>query len=310
MKPKQTWTLLVGLLLVVGCGGKPEEEETADSKSDEAGQTAQGESNADDANDVIVAGEGDFNIKMPLAAPREGLPDPDRLPPMKLRLMADNTGRLASIRLNERLFDNWAAVRNQIVTILGNDRGPSSRQETTELEISCDYNLRYEHVINAITAVSGYVDENGWLVMLIEKIRFSPPKKMPPPPSDAQPGGPEDPREGDSARPAETDHDQKVNLRESELAKPPVTPYEEPIVLQVTKSGDVILHGEKLPMEAMPRRMRQERQHLQSKGVSLGDTTVIIRADSDCPTGKIQELIRICQEQQFERFALRAKNPT
>lgn len=310
MRPQLTSMLFMGLLLVSGCDGKSGEEQTVDSQSDKAGQTTansrQGESKDDDANDIIVAGEGDFRIKMPLDAPREGLLDLVQLPPIKLQLMADSTGRLASIRLNETRFENWAAVQEQIIAMLGDNREPRTRPRITELELSCDYKLRYEHVINAITAVAGFVNKDGQVVKLIEKVMFASPKKMPAPP-DAQPGDPDDPREGVLAK---VESDQRVNLPESELAKLRPFPYEAPIVLRVTKSGDVILRGKKQPMEAIARCMQEERQHLQSKRVSLGDATVIIRADRECPTGKIQELIRICQEQQFEQFALRAKGPT
>ena len=43
-------------------------------------------------------------------------------------------------------------------------------------------------------------------------------------------------------------------------------------------------------------------------GTSLEDVTIEIRADSDIPTGMVQELIQICQEQgiEFQRFALKA----
>ena len=37
----------------------------------------------------VSAAEGDFNIKMPLAAPQAGLPDPNQLPPIKVRMRAD-----------------------------------------------------------------------------------------------------------------------------------------------------------------------------------------------------------------------------
>ena len=40
-----------------------------------------------------------------------------------------------------------------------------------------DYNLRYEYTVEAITAVSGYVDETtGQIVKLVEKIKFAPPR--------------------------------------------------------------------------------------------------------------------------------------
>ena len=36
----------------------------------------------------VAAQEGDFNVKMPLAAPRQGVPDPTQVPPLKIRLTA------------------------------------------------------------------------------------------------------------------------------------------------------------------------------------------------------------------------------
>jgi hypothetical protein len=130
----------------------------------------------------IVAAEGDFNIKMPIGAPREGLPDPNQLPPMKLRLRADpKSGQLIKMQLNQRGFErgDWGALRGYIIGVLGDERGPMSIQDSAEVELDCDYNLRYEHVIDAITAVSGYRDDNDKIVKLVEKIKFSPPKKEP-----------------------------------------------------------------------------------------------------------------------------------
>ena len=45
-----------------------------------------------------------------------------------------------------------------------------------EIEIDTDYNLRYEYVIRAITAVSGYKDGDQ-VVKLIEKIKFAKPRR-------------------------------------------------------------------------------------------------------------------------------------
>ena len=52
----------------------------------------------------IVSQEGDFNIKMPIGAPREGLPDPHQLPPLKLKLRANSAGQLTSMQLNQKLI--------------------------------------------------------------------------------------------------------------------------------------------------------------------------------------------------------------
>ncbi len=125
----------------------------------------------------IVSQEGDFNIKMPLAAPAAGAPDDLQLPPMKVRLRAGAGGNLAGMSLNDRAIGTMEALRLEIIGFVGDNRGPGSIQETAEVELDCDYGLRYEHVIQAITSVSGYIDETGNVVKLVEKIKFAPPRQ-------------------------------------------------------------------------------------------------------------------------------------
>ena len=125
----------------------------------------------------IVSQEGDFNIKMPLAAPAAGAPDDLQIPPIKVRLRAGGGGLLAGMSLNERGVGTMEALRLEIIGLIGDERGPGTIQETAEVELDCDYGLRYEHVIQAITAVSGYIDETGNVVKLVEKIKFAPPRQ-------------------------------------------------------------------------------------------------------------------------------------
>lgn len=122
----------------------------------------------------IVAQEGDFNVYMPLAMRREGPVEENVLPPMQLRLRADAQGDLAGITLNERPFDSLQELHYFIIgDIAGAD---ATAREDAEVELDCDYDLNYEYVIRAITAVSGYVDEaTGEVVKLVEKIKFTPP---------------------------------------------------------------------------------------------------------------------------------------
>jgi len=126
----------------------------------------------------IVAMEGDFNIKMPVGF-REGPPPEQQLPPMRLRMRADGQGELASMSMAENKFsggDRFSKLQSHIIRFIGTDTGPGSRQATAEIELDCDPHLRYEYVIEAITAVSGYV-ENKRVVKLVEKIKFAPPRK-------------------------------------------------------------------------------------------------------------------------------------
>lgn len=126
----------------------------------------------------IATVEGDFNIKMPLAAAAGSATD--ILPPLKVRLTAGPDGRLTGIHLGQRALQSFGALNQEIRAIVGGETGPGSLAETAEVELDCDYQLRYAHVIDAITAVSGYVAddaEGGRVVRLIEKIKFAPPRK-------------------------------------------------------------------------------------------------------------------------------------
>jgi biopolymer transport protein ExbD len=126
----------------------------------------------------IVVPEGDFNIKMPQAAPQKGQPTED-LPPMTVKLRAADDGSLASIRLNERnLGDDFAALRSTIIGLVGDESGPGGEGVTAEIEIDSDYHLRYEYTMGAVTAISGYIDpQSRTVIKLIEKIRFAPPTR-------------------------------------------------------------------------------------------------------------------------------------
>jgi hypothetical protein len=82
--------------------------------------------------------------------------------------------------LNDKVMGtSFKSLHDEIHQVIGDDRGPGSVQETAEIELDCDYNLRYEYVIQAVTAVSGYLDGNGNIVKLVEKIKFSPPRPAP-----------------------------------------------------------------------------------------------------------------------------------
>ena len=123
----------------------------------------------------VVELEGDFSIRMPLSDSSSAEIDDTDLP-IKLRLRADSDGQLSSILLNDNnLGTSFDQLHNKILEIVGDPSGPDA-QDGPEVEIDTDYNLRYENVVSAITAVSGYkVDEQT--VSLIEKIKFAPPRR-------------------------------------------------------------------------------------------------------------------------------------
>ena len=117
--------------------------------------------------------EGDFNIKMP--SPSKSMVESIDAPPsLKVRLVAKDDGSLAQIVYNGRPLPNFAALRSQIISFVGNDQ---AIKEAAEVEIDSDYHLHYRHVIDAITHVSGYLADDGQsTVNLVEKIKFTPPK--------------------------------------------------------------------------------------------------------------------------------------
>lgn len=50
--------------------------------------------------------------------------------------------------------------------------------------------------------------------------------------------------------------------------------------------------------------LQQEARLFGNKQVAPKDVTVLIRSDKDVPTSLIQELIKLCQDAGFEKFAL------
>ena len=123
----------------------------------------------------IVELEGDFSVRMPLAGSDSVTMDPTDLP-LKLRLQADENGRLTSMSLNEiDLGTDFNELRASVVSLVGTT-APVEGEDGPEIEIDTDYNLRYEYVIQSITAVSGYKDGNE-VVKLIEKIKFAKPRR-------------------------------------------------------------------------------------------------------------------------------------
>jgi biopolymer transport protein ExbD len=120
--------------------------------------------------------EGDFAIKMPLVAAEAGEPDPNQTPERyTLRMRADASGDLLEMTMAQQAFtgpgdDRWIQLRQ----FIAGQVGQGSLASAAEVELDCDYNLKYEYVIRAITAVSGDIGPDGQMIKLIEKINFAP----------------------------------------------------------------------------------------------------------------------------------------
>ena len=125
----------------------------------------------------IVLPEGDFHVRQPRTDRPIGLVLDHSIPPLQVELESNEAGRLTGIRVNDRLFGtSFDAMRGHLISVVGPERGPGSIAETAEVEFTFDRRLRYAHMIRAVESVSGYRDDYGSVVSLIEKIKFRKPK--------------------------------------------------------------------------------------------------------------------------------------
>jgi biopolymer transport protein ExbD len=107
---------------------------------------------------------------------------------------------------------------------------------------------------------------------------------------------------------SEVDQDQRVNLPLSELARPPDVAYDEPLTVQMTDNEQIIFAGDYLSPDGLKAALLREAAIIKTHPTKkVEDVTIIIRADRHAKTGKVQEIIKLCQEAEFDTFALRGK---
>ena len=121
----------------------------------------------------IIAPEGDFDVRMPLGKSSAEPPDDLQLPPIQVRLAADEGGALAGISMNEEPVLDFGDLRQRVASFVDVALESGASLEDVELEIDCDYELNYINIIDAITAVSGRL-EDGQLIEMVKKISFVP----------------------------------------------------------------------------------------------------------------------------------------
>ena len=121
----------------------------------------------------VAAAEGDFNVRMP-RNPGDAYGAESTDLPLRVRLVAASGGELAGIELNGRPVESIAVLHARVFDLVGSERGPGNLAAQSEVELDCDAHLAYRHVIDAVTAVSGHVAEDGRIVKLLDKIRFAP----------------------------------------------------------------------------------------------------------------------------------------
>lgn len=121
-----------------------------------------------------ASSEGDFALKLPRdGGERSGGNPIDRI---TLRLTARSNGDLEALQMDNRPpiadRDAYRRLHDEVVRLANIAR--SAGQSELEVVIDAADGLRYEHVIQAVEAVSARVDEHGEIVPLIRKVRFTP----------------------------------------------------------------------------------------------------------------------------------------
>jgi biopolymer transport protein ExbD len=117
----------------------------------------------------------------------------------------------------------------------------------------------------------------------------------------------------------QTQADERVKLPRDALAKPPEVKIEHEITLNVGFLRD--MQGERtnpdpflfnfggedmMPPLSASKALEQEARLYRNREVEPKDVTIKVRADSEVPTGMVQELIKLAQDAGFEKFAMSA----
>src|SRR5690606_9566614 len=106
---------------------------------------------------------------------------------------------------------------------------------------------------------------------------------------------------------SQSEQNDKILLPSAALAKPPDAPIESPITLHVTQEGRVIIGAQEVDLLGLRPHLVNEANVLAMRDRSPSDATIIIRAHRDAQAGRVQDVIRVCQEQNFDQFVLRVK---
>lgn len=124
----------------------------------------------------VVAMEGDFNIKMPLASESADSLDEELPDLITVRLDAGENGNISSITVDDSEILREATMFSDLTSIVEERlaaEGDPEQSAETEVEFDIDYNLKYSFTVKAIAAVSGKVLPDGeGIKTLIKKVKF------------------------------------------------------------------------------------------------------------------------------------------
>ena len=129
----------------------------------------------------VVAMEGDYNIRMPLAAVAESNMEDDPPEIIHVILKAGADGGVGSIDVDDEVQvqtlaganveELYAQLNAYIDSKVSGGNDPESGVET-QVEFDIDTDLKYGYTVKAIEAVSGRVNADGSIKKLIENIKL------------------------------------------------------------------------------------------------------------------------------------------
>ena len=99
--------------------------------------------------------------------------------------------------------------------------------------------------------------------------------------------------------------EQSAGLPTGTLPRPPIVRETPRISVRLSRQGAVILAGQEIADGALAAAWQRERRALRLLGFEPAQATVVVRADPDVPTDKVQRLIETAQEAGFSQCVFR-----
>ena len=117
--------------------------------------------------------------------------------------------------------------------------------------------------------------------------------------------------------------DERVKLPLDRIARPTEAARDKELVLNVGYVRDqtgaisqespepLLFHGDgtNYPLSEIAPVLAKEKRYFEDEGTDLAEVAVVIRADAEVPTGRVQELIAQSQQQGFSLFQVKAEQP-
>jgi len=103
--------------------------------------------------------------------------------------------------------------------------------------------------------------------------------------------------------------EESVRLPTGTLPRPPLVRATPTIAVRLSRQGAVVLAGQGIADDALAATWQRERGAMRLLGLEPSQATVVVRADPDVPTDKVQRLIETAQEAGFSQYVLRGIKP-